>query len=240
MVDEIQKTPVSSHDNYSNLNYWEERYGGGVDNGEKTNDTADDDKDFEEFEWLGGWDDIKESVLSHCNVDHDRILHVGCGNSNLGIQLYHHSTTMNTAPPQKRCIVNTDLSSTVIEKMKNKYPLQLWEIADVLNLPISYKNSFHTIIDKGTLDALLCVNGLTAKNQVATDFMRECYHALVPGGTFILVTLGSPESRQGYIEKKSNVCWSSWSFEKVQCHQRSTFDGDSNCMYFVYVYVLIK
>ena len=57
-------------------------------------------------------------------------------------------------------IYNIDISKTVIDNMSNKYidkKQMKWQTMDVLDLKFS-DNEFDAIIDKSTLDAILCTN----------------------------------------------------------------------------------
>ncbi|OMJ20556.1 Endothelin-converting enzyme 2 [Smittium culicis] len=57
-------------------------------------------------------------------------------------------------------IVNIDFSEVVIEQMKERcsHTTMKWEVMDVLDLKYN-SNEFDAIIDKGTMDALMCEKG---------------------------------------------------------------------------------
>jgi hypothetical protein len=52
--------------------------------------------------------------------------------------------------------------------------------------------SFGSVLDKGTLDAVLCSSHGTAD---AAAYISEIYRLLVPGSVFLLVSLGQPHAR---------------------------------------------
>lgn len=52
--------------------------------------------------------------------------------------------------------------------------------------------SYDVVIDKATLDAIMCGEGSTDKVVAA---LSEVQRVLKPGGTFISVTHGSPDQR---------------------------------------------
>jgi hypothetical protein len=52
--------------------------------------------------------------------------------------------------------------------------------------------SFGSVLDKGTLDAVLCSSHGTAD---AAAYINEVYRLLVPGGVFLLISLGQPPAR---------------------------------------------
>ena len=63
---------------------------------------------------------------------------------------------------------------------------------------LSYPDaSFDAVIDKGTLDSLLCGENSTANTA---RYMAEVSRVLKAGGVFIVVSYGSPENRLSYLE----------------------------------------
>jgi hypothetical protein len=71
-------------------------------------------------------------------------------------------------------------------------PGQTWEVADCCSMPQYADGSFGSVLDKGTLDAVLC----SSHGQADTvDYMNEVHRLLVPGGTFLLISLGQPQAR---------------------------------------------
>ena len=57
--------------------------------------------------------------------------------------------------------------------------------------------SFDAVIDKAMLDSLLCGEASTAN---AGRYVSEVARVLKPGGTFIIVSFGTPENRLSYLE----------------------------------------
>ena len=57
--------------------------------------------------------------------------------------------------------------------------------------------SFDAVIDKATLDSLLCGENSTANSG---RYVAEVARVLRPGGVFIVVSFGSPENRLSYFE----------------------------------------
>ena len=71
-------------------------------------------------------------------------------------------------------------------------------MGDVTALPIATypDRSFTAVLDKGTLDSLLCGEGsTTAAAKYATGVAR----LLGPGGVFLVVSHGSPENRLRWV-----------------------------------------
>lgn len=118
---------------------------------------------------------------------------VGCGNSELSYHMYQAGFTN---------IRSTDYSEVVIKQMKKIYSAipsfaESFELQDArkMSFPSDY---FELIIDKGTLDAILC--GMdSSKNALLT--LDECHRVLKPGGLFFLITYGQPSARLPFLEK---------------------------------------
>ncbi|CAK9290669.1 unnamed protein product [Gordionus sp. m RMFG-2023] len=99
------------------------------------------------FEWYADYKDFS-NILFDCIVKTDKILIIGCGNSNLSNSLYKEGYVN---------IINIDSSKKVIKSCseKNKklgYDMDFINM-DVLNMKFA-ENDFNVVFDKGTLDAL--------------------------------------------------------------------------------------
>ena len=57
--------------------------------------------------------------------------------------------------------------------------------------------SFESVVDKGTLDSLLCGENSTANS---TRTCAEVARVLKPGGVYLVISYGSPENRLSYLE----------------------------------------
>jgi len=57
--------------------------------------------------------------------------------------------------------------------------------------------TFDAVIDKGTLDSLLCGENSTANSA---RYVAEVCRTLKPGGVFIVVSFGTPDIRLSYFE----------------------------------------
>jgi len=116
------------------------------------------------------------------------MLVVGCGNSDLSDDLFKDGFTD---------LVSVDYSSTVIEKMVKRMPHLKFEVMDCRAMRYD-SESFDCLVDKGTLDAILCGQD-SAKNAEA--LLADCYRVLRPGGVFLVVTYGDPNCRLPYFSK---------------------------------------
>ena len=58
---------------------------------------------------------------------------------------------------------------------------------------------FNCIIDKGTLDCVLCNEDEAEGSQKAENMLLNMYKNLTPGGCFICISRGPPETRLLYF-----------------------------------------
>lgn len=113
---------------------------------------------------------------------------VGCGNSTLSNDMLRDGFTS---------IVSMDYSDVVIAQMKQQYPAGRYEVGDVTDMTKLYEPaSFDLIIDKGTLDAILC-GGESVRN--CSLMLMQVSRVLKSGGHFIIITYGTPSSRLPYL-----------------------------------------
>ena len=118
---------------YGNPDYWDERY-------LKTAEQM--------FDWLESYNSLKY-LIRECEPDKTaRVLVLGCGNAEFSEDMYADGYIN---------IVNIDISSVVIEQMQNRNANSTMEytVMDVRELKYP-DNSFDFIVDKSTMDALLC------------------------------------------------------------------------------------
>ena len=59
--------------------------------------------------------------------------------------------------------------------------------------------SFDCVLDKGTLDAILCGSD---SSKHANSMLSECQRVLRPGGCLLVITYGQPSSRLTYLEQR--------------------------------------
>lgn len=59
--------------------------------------------------------------------------------------------------------------------------------------------SFHALVDKGTLDSILCGDNSTAN---VAKYCKEASRVLQPDGVFFIVSYGTPENRMSYLEQE--------------------------------------
>ena len=163
----------------------------------------------------------------------DKILNIGCGNSKLSEDLSEEGY---------EDITNIDFSHKVISIMeqtyKEKFPKMKFQVMDVLDMKEIPSASFNTVLDKGTLDCILCGDNSVPN---AAKMMAEIFRVLTPGGHYRVITYGDPEVRKKYLETQS---WASLNVDKLakpSAAVSSTINADENDLKnFHYIYTMAK
>lgn len=155
--------------------YWDARYA----------------KETEPFDWYQRYSGLRP-VFSRFLPRGQRILHAGCGNSRLAEELLDDGYAD---------IVNVDLSPTVIAAMRTRYRQRsglTWIAGNMTVLAtaappqFAADASYGAVVDKGTLDSILCGEAATAQ---AAKYLGEVSRLLRPGGVLLVVSFGTPETR---------------------------------------------
>ncbi|GIL66769.1 hypothetical protein Vafri_20265 [Volvox africanus] len=159
---------------YSAGAYWDTRYMGPAKN----------------FDWFFNYPALKSLLREY--LPSGRVLHVGCGNSNIQEGMAADGFT----------VTNVDISPVVIEQMKHQHAdinSLDYMVADCRDMPQLESSRFQSCIDKGTLDAVLC----SQSGQIdAVKYLHEIDRLLEPGGKFLLISLGAPSSRLALLQKQ--------------------------------------
>ncbi|MCQ2820895.1 MAG: class I SAM-dependent methyltransferase [archaeon] len=121
----------------------------------------------------------------------DEILNIGCGNSRLSEEMYEDDYHK---------ITNIDFSNKVISQMedrlKSKCPDMKFKVMDVLEMKEFENGKFNTILDKATLDSVLCGDNSVPN---AAKMMKEVFRILAPGGHYMVISYGDPLHREKYL-----------------------------------------
>lgn len=120
---------------------------------------------------------------------------VGCGNSKLSEEMYEDGY---------KSITNIDISSVVVENMKKYYEEKDMKIEclemDATSMTFEDKR-FDVIIDKGTLDALLCGKN----NDIVNSLVREMTRVLKLEGELFIISHGQPKARKELFKKAIDI-----------------------------------
>ncbi|GAV81625.1 Methyltransf_11 domain-containing protein [Cephalotus follicularis] len=161
--------------NYGDALYWDARYV----------------QDAGTFDWYQRYSSLRPFVR-HFIPTSSRVLMVGCGNALMSEDMvkdgYEH-------------IMNIDISSVAIDMMRRKYeyiPQLKYMQMDVRDMSFFPDESFGSVIDKGTLDSLMC--GTDAPFSAA-QMLGEVSRLLKLGGVYILITYGDPKVRMPHLSR---------------------------------------
>lgn len=146
-------------------------------------------RDTELFDWYQRYSALKEFIPQYIRKG-DTILVSGCGNSRLSEELYDDGF-LN--------VINIDISKTVIAAMAARTADKkgmTWQVMNCTALAFA-DATMDAVLDKGTLDSLLCGENSTAN---VSHTCAEVSRVLRPGGNFIIVSYGTPENRLSYLE----------------------------------------
>lgn len=186
----------SHNSTYKRQEYWEERF-----------------SKEETYEWLSGYSSVR-TLLRSLIKPTDKILHLGCGNSDLSREMYqdgfHHITNIDFSPV---CIA--------AQKARNEVdcPEMSWLVMDMLRLDFP-AGSFDVVVDKCTLDALVVDEGdvwdpRTEVREQVDEVLTGVSRILKPnGGLYLQMSFGQPIHRlNNYFEKEKyqwNVSVQNW------------------------------
>mmetsp|Transcript_12368 Transcript_12368/g.24539 ORF Transcript_12368/g.24539 Transcript_12368/m.24539 type:complete len:209 (+) Transcript_12368:39-665(+) len=160
---------------YGKTSYWDERYT----------------KDPEPFDWYQRYSGLRDLIAQYIQKD-DNILMAGAGNSRLSEEMYDDGYTT---------VANVDISRVVIDQMLDKYrdkPTMTWQQMNMCALEFP-DESFDAVVDKGTLDSILCGEGSTAN---VAKMCQEVSRVLKPSGVYMVISYGVPDNRLNYLENE--------------------------------------
>ena len=158
---------------YSEKSFWNSRY----------------ESSTEEFDWYLEWAKLKASVSQFITPSGIALV-LGCGNSSMSSQLLSDGFEK---------VVSIDFSDVVINQMKKMHSKQSkleWDVGDITKMKYQ-NNSFDYVFDKATFDTLLCGDN---SNKVVLTLLKEISRVLKPGGTFVIVSYGTPETRKRFFD----------------------------------------
>lgn len=168
-------------DNFKDKNYWNNFFK---------------ERDVNSFEWYAEWENIKDYLIKDINKK-NKILIIGCGNSNLSNEMYKNGFTNQ---------INIDYSDLVIEQMKKMYSNLEYIQMDVTKMNFD-DNSFDIVLDKACLDAILCNDKQDVLDSV-TQMMNEIKRVLKSDGKYLCISL-----LQSHVVKKLLIDYNKWNID---------------------------
>ncbi|XP_010269735.1 PREDICTED: methyltransferase-like protein 13 [Nelumbo nucifera] len=161
--------------NYGDALYWNSRYL----------------QEAGSFDWYQRYTALRPFVRKYIPTS-SRVLMVGCGNAVMSEDMVKDGY---------EDIMNIDISSVAIDMMKRKYeyiPQLKYMQMDARDMSFFPDESFDSVLDKGTLDSLMCSNNAQIS---AAQMLGEVSRLLKPGGVYMLITYGDPTVRIPHLNK---------------------------------------
>ncbi|XP_040995109.1 EEF1A lysine methyltransferase 4-like [Juglans microcarpa x Juglans regia] len=161
--------------NYGDAQYWDARY---VQEGGS-------------FDWYQRYTALRPFVRKYVPTS-SRVLMVGCGNAVMSEDMVKDGY---------EDIMNIDISSVAIDMMGRKYentPQLKYMQMDVRNMSFFPDESVDSVIDKGTLDSLMCSTDAPINSA---QMLTEVSRVLKPGGIYMLITYGDPTVRMPHLSR---------------------------------------
>ncbi|KAJ0092742.1 hypothetical protein Patl1_24781 [Pistacia atlantica] len=177
------------------------------------------------FDWYQKYPALAPLINLYVPHRHQRILVVGCGNSAFGEGMVDDgyedvvnidiSTVVIEAMqrkysdhlPQLKCILHYINATLLARYFNDCYMINTKLFAmlpdfqmDVRQMDDFQTGSFDAVIDKGTLDSILCGSN---SRQNATQMLIEVWRVLKDKGVYILVTYGAPIYRLSLLRDSS-------------------------------------
>ncbi|XP_044158036.1 eEF1A lysine and N-terminal methyltransferase [Bufo gargarizans] len=181
------------------------------------------------FEWYGGYLELC-AVLHKYIKPKDKVLVVGCGNSELSERLYDAGC---------QNLTNIDVSEVVIRQMNernaSRRPNMTYQLMDATKTTFT-DSQFQAVLDKGTLDAIL-TDTEAGTLGTATQLLTEIGRVLQCGGRYLCVSLAQAHVLEKLVTQFSQGGW------MVRIHQVSGNVSQESGSQFplpVFVFVMTK
>ena len=119
------------------------------------------------------------------------------------------------------------------EKYREPYPKMVFRKMDAMEMKDFQDEMFNVVIDKGTLDAVMCSDNFITNGH---KMISEVYRVLQPGGKYICITYGDSEHRKKHFETQT---WEKIITDKIPKPAISTKE-QNDTEKFHYIYIIIK
>ncbi|XP_047443253.1 eEF1A lysine and N-terminal methyltransferase [Mugil cephalus] len=177
------------------------------------------------FEWYGDYNKLCGVLHKYIKVQ-DKVLVVGCGNSELSEQLYDVGY---------KHLINIDISETVVTHMNQRNAERRPDLAfhqvDATQTP--YEDcSYQAVLDKGTLDAMASEE----EGALARNMLTEVSRVLCVGGRYVCVTLAQEEVIKLAVEHFVQLGWA----VRLHCLQEERGKEEDSFALPVFVLVCTK
>lgn len=177
------------------------------------------------FEWYGDYNKLCGLLHKYIKVK-DKVLVVGCGNSELSEQMYDVGYKL---------LINIDISETVINHMNqrnaDRRPGLSFQQMDATKTPFE-DGSYQAVLDKGTLDAMASEE----EGALATSMLTEMSRVLNVGGRYVCITLAQESVIQLAVEHFVKLGWA----VRLHCLQNDTESEEDSFALPVFVLICTK
>uniref|UniRef100_UPI003AB0A47F eEF1A lysine and N-terminal methyltransferase isoform X1 n=1 Tax=Centroberyx gerrardi TaxID=166262 RepID=UPI003AB0A47F len=172
------------------------------------------------FEWYGDYNKLC-GVLHKYIKPQDKVLVVGCGNSELSEQMYDVGY---------KHLTNIDISETVVTHMNQRNaerrPGLTFHQVDATQTPYE-EASYQATLDKGTLDAMASEE----EGALARRMLTEVGRVLSVGGRYVCVTLAQESVIRLAVEHFVQMGWA----VRLHCLQETQSEEDFALPVFVLI-----
>ncbi|GIQ81694.1 hypothetical protein KIPB_002694 [Kipferlia bialata] len=192
---------------YHLAEYWNERYT----------------KDTEPFEWYQKWKDLKP-LLGNLVCKESRVLVLGCGSSNLSFDLYDEGV---------KSIDSIDISQVVVNQLNDRKGDRNMNfyVRDSTDMGETPDATYDIIIDKATIDSLLCGEGA---RQKVNDTLSHCSRILKAGGSLISISYAQPDMRLLFFDQEGYK----WTVESKSIEKPKLLESSASVPDHHYIYIM--
>ncbi|KAK9519242.1 hypothetical protein VZT92_021983 [Zoarces viviparus] len=177
------------------------------------------------FEWYGDYNKLCGVLHKYIKVQ-DKVLVVGCGNSELSEQMYDVGY---------KHLTNIDISETAVTHMNQRNaerrPGLTFQQVDATQTPYE-EASYQAALDKGTLDAMASEE----EGALARGMLTEVGRVLSVGGRYVCVTLAQESVIKLAVEHFVQLGWA----VRLHCLQEESGKEEDSFALPVFVLVCTK
>ncbi|KAK1896587.1 eEF1A lysine and N-terminal methyltransferase [Dissostichus eleginoides] len=177
------------------------------------------------FEWYGDYNKLCGVLHKYIKVQ-DKVLVVGCGNSELSEQMYDVGY---------KHLTNIDISETVVNHMNQRNaerrPGLTFQQMDATQTPYE-EASYQAALDKGTLDAMASEE----EGALARNMLTEVARVLSVGGRYVCVTLAQESVIKLAVDRFVQLGWA----VRLHCLQEENQSVEDSFALPVFVLVCTK
>lgn len=197
---------------YHLQDYWNKRY----------------QQDAEPFEWYQRYEDLRGKIVDLL-PESSRCLVVGGGSSEFSFSIH------DDPEAYVKDVVTIDFSPVVVKRMQTLVgdrKAVSFAVMDACEMTFP-DASFELVVDKGTLDSILC--GEDAKDR-STAYLDHVFRVLKPFGLFLCVSYANRDMREMYFAREAL----DWDIEVREVPKPKLLETQTSSDDCHYIYILRK